>query len=84
MSNRLQVDIVACDGYGACAEVLPEMIRVDEWGYPILTSDIVPPVLTRHARRAVTLCPKRALSLAPAADRGTGGRPTKAASRGRA
>ncbi len=60
----LMVDRIACDGYGSCAELLPEMIALDDWGYPILASWPVPPFLEEHARRAVDTCPVLALRLA--------------------
>jgi ferredoxin len=63
-TTRLRVNPIACSGHGACAELLPELIRLDEWGYPVLASDgTVPPWLTREARRAVTDCPALALTL---------------------
>ena len=36
MAVRLRVDPVACDAYGYCAELLPERVTLDEWGYPIV------------------------------------------------
>ena len=63
MSKRLVVDWIACDGHGVCAELLPEIIRLDDWGYPILDDPDVPKHLQRHARRAVLSCPKLALRL---------------------
>ena len=33
---RITIDPVACDAYGYCAELLPEAIVLDEWGYPIV------------------------------------------------
>ena len=65
--RRLQVDPVACDAYGYCAELLPELIGVDEWGYPIVSSGAVPPQLMELARKAVADCPRRALALVDAA-----------------
>jgi ferredoxin len=41
----------------------PELVALDEWGYPILADGAVPADLARHARRAVTVCPR--LTLAP-------------------
>ncbi len=64
MSKRLQVNPIDCVGHGLCAELLPELISLDEWGYPILASQPVPRHLERQARRAVTDCPALALSLA--------------------
>lgn len=64
MSNlRLDVDRIKCDGHGLCAEVLPELIELDDWGYPILRDGPVPLALEGHARRAVVDCPVLALRL---------------------
>jgi len=61
--TRLRVDPIACDGRGLCAEVLPEMITLDDWGFPIILDQYVPPGLRRDAAEAVRLCPKLALRL---------------------
>jgi ferredoxin len=60
----LGVDRISCDGRGYCAELLPEMIRLDDWGYPIVSSERVPDHLLDHARRAVAACPLLAIRLA--------------------
>jgi len=59
----LTLDPIACDGHGLCADLLPEMIRLDDWGYPIIDGRDVPPQLMTHAQRAVTACPVLALKL---------------------
>ena len=59
----LQVDPIACTGHGLCAELLPEAIRLDDWGYPIIERPAIPPTLLRDAKRAVTACPTLALRL---------------------
>jgi ferredoxin len=73
----LVVDRIACDGFGMCAELLPELIELDDWGYPIVAAGGVPDQLLRHARRAVAVCPVLALRLARTStapiERGTGG-----------
>jgi ferredoxin len=61
---ELVVDRIACDGYGMCAELLPELIDLDDWGYPIVRTGGVPDALLEHARRAVAVCPVLALRLA--------------------
>ena len=61
---RVEVDPIACDGHGLCAELLPELIALDEWGYPLITHADVPPELEALARRAVSVCPTLALRLA--------------------
>ncbi len=71
--QTLSVDFAACDGHGLCAELLPELMSLDEWGYPVLRGSTVPPDLLPHARRAVAACPVMALRLnrrlsAPAPD----------------
>jgi ferredoxin len=68
MGEALQIDRIRCDGHGLCAELLPELISLDEWGYPIIKGGSVPTSLVEHARRAVDACPVLALRLArPAA-----------------
>ncbi len=58
---RLRVNPIACTGHGMCAELLPEFIRLDPWGYPLVAEGTVPRHLTAHARRAVAACPTLAL-----------------------
>ena len=60
---RLVVDPIACDGAGVCAELLPEMITLDPWGFPIVHGDEVPPGLVDLAQMATTSCPRLALTL---------------------
>jgi ferredoxin len=60
---RVEVDPIACDGHGLCAELLPELIALDEWGYPLIADAEVPPELEALARRAVSVCPTLALRL---------------------
>jgi ferredoxin len=62
--TELVVDRIACDGFGMCAELLPELIELDDWGYPIVAAGGVPTALLDHARRAVAVCPVLALRLA--------------------
>jgi ferredoxin len=57
----LRVNPIACDGHGLCAELFPERVELDEWGYPIVDETPVPRELEKHARRAVAECPTMAL-----------------------
>ena len=66
--DRLLVNPVACTAHGVCAELLPELVGLDEWGYPIVADTPVPRSLTRQARRAVRDCPALALLLTDAED----------------
>ncbi len=63
MSTRIVVDFIACDGRGVCAELFPERITLDEWGYPIVSHEEIPPELMAHAKRTVAACPVLALKL---------------------
>ena len=56
-ARSLRIDRIACTGQGLCAELLPELINLDEWGYPIVKDRAVPNQLRTHARRAVAACP---------------------------
>jgi ferredoxin len=63
VSGRLRVDPIACEAHGLCAELLPERIALDEWGYPVLDARPIPSGLLEHARRAAAACPTLALRL---------------------
>ena len=63
MAEQLRVNPIQCTGHGVCAELLPELITLDEWGYPIVDPSSVPPALDLEARRTVAACPALALKL---------------------
>jgi ferredoxin len=60
---RLRINPIMCDGHGLCAELLPELIRLDDWGYPIIDVAEVPIELESLACRAADACPTLALLL---------------------
>ncbi|GAA2759585.1 hypothetical protein GCM10009872_49450 [Actinopolymorpha rutila] len=59
----LRVDPIACEAHGLCAELLPEAVTLDEWGYPIVDGRRLTAQEVRHARRAAAACPTLALRL---------------------
>ena len=63
MSRVLRLNPIACDAHGVCADLLPEMVTLDPWGYPVIAAGPVPADLEEHARRAVASCPTLALRL---------------------
>jgi ferredoxin len=63
MTSRLVLDPIACEAHGSCAELLPERISVDEWGYPIIDHAPIGRDLLAHAKRAAANCPTLALAL---------------------
>jgi ferredoxin len=62
MTHQIRVDWPACKGRGLCFELLPEVLDLDEWGYPVITGDVQPD-LVPLAREAVRSCPTLALRL---------------------
>ena len=42
MTAKLRVNPIACSGHGLCAELLPELVTLDEWGFPIVADQPVP------------------------------------------
>ena len=63
MSFRLILDPISCDGRGVCADLLPERIELDDWGYPMIDPAVMSGLVLEHARRAVAACPVLALRL---------------------
>jgi ferredoxin len=61
--HELRVNPIACEAHGLCAELLPERVTLDDWGYPIIDPTPLTPSLRRNAKRAVAACPTLALLL---------------------
>jgi ferredoxin len=62
VTNRhVRVNPITCEAHGMCAELLPELIALDEWGYPIVDGKALAPALVAHAERAAAACPTFAL-----------------------
>ena len=70
---RILVDPIACDAYGYCAELLPEAISLDDWGYPIVEGKPLAAELVDAAKRAARDCPRRAITLQRARGRALSG-----------
>jgi ferredoxin len=62
-ADSLRVNPITCEAHGICAELLPELISVDPWGYPLIAPGPVPDELLPLAKRAVAACPTLALLL---------------------
>jgi ferredoxin len=60
---RLRVDPIGCTGHGICGELLPELIRMDDWGYPIIEDVAIQAPLMQDVRRTIAACPALALRL---------------------
>ena len=57
------MDWILCDGYGLCGDLVPDLIALDEWRYPILDPGPVDRPRLHDAQRAVDCCPMKALRL---------------------
>ncbi|HEV2372660.1 MAG TPA: NADH-ubiquinone oxidoreductase-F iron-sulfur binding region domain-containing protein [Streptosporangiaceae bacterium] len=62
-SLKLELDWTRCEGHGLCGRIVPELIRLDNHGYPVLMDMTVPSWLEPDARQAVAMCPALALRL---------------------
>ena len=63
MAMKVRLDPIACDGHGLCAQLLPERITLDDWGFPMIDETPVDGPVLAYARRAVEACPLLALRL---------------------
>lgn len=63
MKRRLVVDPIRCDGRGLCAELAPDHVTLDDWGFPIIDPTTLGPRARRDAKRAVAGCPVLALRI---------------------
>ena len=62
----LRVDPILCDGFAHCHELAPDLVQVDEWGFPIIHERPTPVselALLKSARLAVRGCPRQALRI---------------------
>ena len=73
VTRRLRVDPVACDAFGHCAELAPELIWLDEWGYPVIDDRPIPPGLEDVVDLAVRACPRKALTVVRTVEAGARG-----------
>ena len=51
------INPITCMGHGLCAELFPEWITLDDWGYPIIDPHPIPRRVRLHAKRAIEACP---------------------------
>jgi ferredoxin len=63
MRQRVRVNPIACEAHGMCAELLPERVTLDQWGYPVVDETPVSGAELEHAIRAARACPTLALLL---------------------
>jgi ferredoxin len=63
----LVLNPILCDGRGLCHDAAPDLIELDEWGYPLLPGGGLRAPLTRAQRKsaeaATHACPVLALHI---------------------
>ena len=65
-SFLLKVNPILCDGFGHCHELAPELVQIDEWGYPVIVNTPTPvgnAATLQSAKYAVRGCPRQALRI---------------------
>ncbi|TDD73703.1 NADH-quinone oxidoreductase subunit NuoF family protein [Actinomadura rubrisoli] len=72
--GRVAIDWSRCDGHGLCAYLVPELIQLDRYGFPVVLGTDIPSWMERDVQRAVAMCPALALRV-------TGGLPGSPARR---
>jgi ferredoxin len=65
--HRLRVDWIRCDGYGLCSDLVPDLIGLDDWRFPITPKGPIDPARLDDLQRAIDCCPEKALILEPIA-----------------
>lgn len=61
--NKIAIDSNKCEGHGRCVALAPDLFDVDDYGMSYTLMDEVPAVQEHAAKRAVSACPERAISL---------------------
>lgn len=63
----LVLDPIKCDGRGMCHDAAPDLITLDEWGYPLLPGGTLRAPISARDRKAATeathACPLLALHM---------------------
>lgn len=61
---KVSVDHSLCEGHARCMDEVPEVfeVREDDRSYTLI--DVVPEALEEKVRRAISACPRAAISIA--------------------
>lgn len=63
---KVVINKPACCGYGVCAEICPDVYKLDENGMVYVDDEIVPEGMEDAAQEGADACPQSALSIVPA------------------
>ncbi len=60
---KVAIDDSKCQGYGNCATHIPDVVKLDQWGYAYVDDGEVPEGDEELAHRAVLDCPMHAVTM---------------------
>ncbi|TFH67742.1 ferredoxin [Gammaproteobacteria bacterium LSUCC0057] len=66
MSNaihKISIDVTLCCGYGICAQMCPEVYKLDSDGIVYIESDTVPDELLESATEGAACCPAQVIQI---------------------
>jgi len=63
---KVVINKPACCGYGVCADICPEVYKLDENGIVFIDDDIVPEGHEAAAKEGAEACPQAAISIVEA------------------
>ena len=63
---RVVIDKPACCGYGLCAEICPDVYKLDADGIVYVDDTLVPEGMEALATEGAEACPQAALAVVPA------------------
>lgn len=58
---RVSADRSRCCGYGLCAQLCPQLYKLDEGGLVYLDTEFVPEGMEEEAREGAAACPAEAI-----------------------
>jgi NADH:ubiquinone oxidoreductase subunit F (NADH-binding)/ferredoxin len=68
--GRVAIDWSRCDGHGLCSYLVPELIQLDRYGFPVVLGSEIPVWMERDVQKAVSMCPALALHVTTDPPRG--------------
>lgn len=60
---KVTADINSCCGYGLCAQMCPEIYKLDDAGIVYLETEIIPDALVETAKEGAECCPAQVLTV---------------------
>lgn len=65
-TSKVSVDVSLCCGYGLCAQMCPEIYKLDAGGIVYLETDTIPDELLEAATEGADCCPAQVITIVTA------------------